>query len=898
MTLFSHFQNIFLLMVYLFSEKSYSFDIRAPSDGCSEGYEYNNLVMGCIDNNQFKFVEPYQYVRPTDGETEDCNEEEEETGRDDKIKCININKDCPNKGYQRNYFGFFEEETICAGTQPIQNFYNYHQNIDYDCSNEYMIICQNLANFCALNYRDNKNTFNSECEKLNGITGDKPTIEMNITDTVLPIRYTLDPNALSVANYHLNFHVARFFTNGTLDKMEFLESDFLQCSNSKYEKLNYKVFGFNFHSECFIDITKYKNNKQNYFYEIFLETNSEQDSNRVLTPIPIKIINVNKVVKRMFLYSYVDPEVNGGSSFYYAEKVVLNVRTSKDSQKNEEHIYLPYFSVEYKEYSGNADYIKYTFESIYQSEDIKNFMKAALIIMVVFLGLSLIIAIYRTYVWYLLNPPQLIPDKYALRIIVTFIYKLFKFAGIVLFLFCFGISFYWYVIYKLQYRVYFLMPNLEESKKQYTQFKIVFFVGFVIYMIFMFIRIYRQCSFDIFFIDWESEKNMVVQNALKTLDNNNNSIQYKKYRSAWRMIHVVNQFNKLQTERTINLYFAFSWIVLLYYKVKWERNEHQNPKISKQTEVDDAPTNFILRHFLASIIIMVCGLADLILTKLLQIWLPLKKQEFLDLCSVANISVFILDDILHGYYLHGMSPIGKADVNYDELLQFLKAEGSGHMRNRGLENDRVEEHEENQTYEMFISYRMRTIYDGLYLLQTESMLAQSSKSQDRFKKKSKLGYKLFKNYLNQEKNSSLLENYMNNQLKNKIDIISSSASQYIRDKPCCQKFLDYPIENSDFLQNNIPDIVLYREYGINFDDILFCGMELEFFVMDVFIFQFWMIIIDIGLKKDYGSGDSGIIFLSIFLTWLCDRCIHWLRGFWGIKNVSEKAVIDENFLDS
>ena len=442
------------------------------------------------------------------------------------------------------------------------------------------------------------------------------------------------------------------------------------------------------------------------------------------------------------------------------------------------------------------------------------------------------------------------------------------------------------------------MPNLEESKKQYTQFKIVFFVGFVIYMIFMFIRIYRQCSFDIFFIDWESEKNMVVQNALKTLDNNNNSIQYKKYRSAWRMIHVVNQFNKLQTERTINLYFAFSWIVLLYYKVKWERNEHQNPKISKQTEVDDAPTNFILRHFLASIIIMVCGLADLILTKLLQIWLPLKKQEFLDLCSVANISVFILDDILHGYYLHGMSPIGKADVNYDELLQFLKAEGSGHMRNRGLENDRVEEHEENQTYEMFISYRMRTIYDGLYLLQTESMLAQSSKSQDRFKKKSKLGYKLFKNYLNQEKNSSLLENYMNNQLKNKIDIISSSASQYIRDKPCCQKFLDYPIENSDFLQNNIPDIVLYREYGINFDDILFCGMELEFFVMDVFIFQFWMIIIDIGLKKDYGSGDSGIIFLSIFLTWLCDRCIHWLRGFWGIKNVSEKAVIDENFLDS
>ena len=135
--------------------------------------------------------------------------------------------------------------------------------------------------------------------------------------------------------------------------------------------------------------------------------------------------------------------------------------------------------------------------------------------------------------------------------------------------------------------------------------------------------------------------------------------------------------------------------------------------------------------------------------------------------------------------------------------------------------------------------------------------------------------------MNQENN--LLENYMNNQLKNKIDIISSSSSLYIRDKPCLQKLLDFPVENSNFLQNNIPDIVLYREYGINFDDILFSGMEWEFFVLDVYIFQFWMILID-------------DIFLSVFLTFICDYGFYYIRGFFGVKNVSKKAVIDERFL--
>ena len=39
--------------------------------------------------------------------------------------------------------------------------------------------------------------------------------------------------------------------------------------------------------------------------------------------------------------------------------------------------------------------------------------------------------------------------------------------------------------------------------------------------------------------------------------------------------------------------------------------------------------------------------------------MPLPAEEFVDLCSVCNVSIFIFDETLHGYYIHGMNPMGQ-----------------------------------------------------------------------------------------------------------------------------------------------------------------------------------------------------------------------------------------------
>ena len=61
-------------------------------------------------------------------------------------------------------------------------------------------------------------------------------------------------------------------------------------------------------------------------------------------------------------------------------------------------------------------------------------------------------------------------------------------------------------------------------------------------------------------------------------------------------------------------------------------------------------------------------------------------QQFVDLCSLANISVFILETDLYGYYIHGRSVHGRADTGLREMhLNFVREEVSvfySHNRNK------------------------------------------------------------------------------------------------------------------------------------------------------------------------------------------------------------------------
>ena len=59
----------------------------------------------------------------------------------------------------------------------------------------------------------------------------------------------------------------------------------------------------------------------------------------------------------------------------------------------------------------------------------------------------------------------------------------------------------------------------------------------------------------------------------------------------------------------------------------------------------------------------------LVLKYLFKVWVPLPHENFIDLCSISNISIIIFDESLHGYYIHGMNPLGQAEGS----LQYIES---------------------------------------------------------------------------------------------------------------------------------------------------------------------------------------------------------------------------------
>lgn len=91
--------------------------------------------------------------------------------------------------------------------------------------------------------------------------------------------------------------------------------------------------------------------------------------------------------------------------------------------------------------------------------------------------------------------------------------------------------------------------------------------------------------------------------------------------------------------------------------------------------------------------------------------------NFIDLCSVSNISVFILAENKYGYYIHGRSPHGTTDVNMKEMVINLERESRQMSGTRGLEPQSTE-----QTFIIRVDGAFRGQYDSI--LQTYQVRAE------------------------------------------------------------------------------------------------------------------------------------------------------------------------------
>lgn len=148
---------------------------------------------------------------------------------------------------------------------------------------------------------------------------------------------------------------------------------------------------------------------------------------------------------------------------------------------------------------------------------------------------------------------------------------------------------------------------------------------------------------------------------------------------------------------------------MLYYKVinlEALTRADCNTSINPDVNAYEAPYSSILRIAMASSMWFGIGLLQYLLYQAIYIrCFEDKTSSFMDLCSVANVSMFIMSHTQFGYYIHGRSPHGNADKSMQEMTRAFMKEQNDITARRGLGQN-----SEQQAFSISISDRLSKQY--------------------------------------------------------------------------------------------------------------------------------------------------------------------------------------------
>ncbi|XP_077577449.1 meckelin-like isoform X3 [Stigmatopora nigra] len=215
-----------------------------------------------------------------------------------------------------------------------------------------------------------------------------------------------------------------------------------------------------------------------------------------------------------------------------------------------------------------------------------------------------------------------------------------------------------------------------------------------------------QLSVDIFFIDWERPRNTPRRPM-------SSAGQQKRDRlpvSIWRTYFVANAWIEIQTVRKIKPTFQIMAVLFFLEGFGFSKYTLREPWPSSTSSNEAATPSYslVLRYGLASSLWLGIGLMQAIFTSFYEICVYDKFLQFVDLCSVSNISVLLLPQKCFGYYIHGRSVHGHADTNMEEMNKNLRREAESLCGQRGLLPST-----DMQTFQVALNTRLRSQYDRI-----------------------------------------------------------------------------------------------------------------------------------------------------------------------------------------
>ncbi|CAI2379959.1 unnamed protein product [Moneuplotes crassus] len=697
-----------------------------------------------------------------------------------------------------------------------------------------------------------------------------------------------------------------------------LEGDFLGfqdlgtqlqlCPADYQDSIDYRRFGTSVTAHCSFNVSKLidssiQPNNTDVFYDLWLK-----DTDGDYIDVPVKINNYIdsnngrpnqksdrsswKLTRRFFLYDTksgltgTDAYKNGvlyGTYIRWVDKVKMIIELNTDGN---DQIFVPYVELEYRAKALTFIPDSRTTDVSYEVEYTMNpsdFWIVAWIFFGIIHIFIFISTIWKTYLWYNRHPKSLMGSVYTYKFLLNVVQFFLESWSTIQFCFLFALSASFYAFFKMDEAAFLVMPH--DTGNNLLPFAIIFGMVFVIKIIVIIAKIVRQSACSFYVLD--REKNMAslshtLANALQKKTSEDRDIyerEFKEYEEpkAWRPIFVMNELNELLSSTVIPVELVLIWVGFIMVGEGWQYGALYDPNVNRSDSRN--PTSYILMFFLFTVTIFLTAVVIVAVRYAVSFLFPLHYMDFVDLCSVANVSLFIFDEKFHGYYIHGESPANSSDVTLDTLKKALDSEGQGLAKQRGL----IQNNPNCQTFEFYLPYGERKLFDEVFD-ESKEKLSQRKRSSNQYKNTPKVDfiYKSGDIGMSEQDFREIVskKDEMDFYLVRQIIDARNNPKEYINEVTFLYNFFKLPPEAISTLNHFklIPDKLM------NFTRVLFLQFDWDILWLMVCSFTF---LDALGLDVTH----SIIIFYVIYKFGL-----KWLRAELGENNLSKTSGIDSRFL--
>ncbi|XP_014583536.2 meckelin isoform X2 [Equus caballus] len=667
-----------------------------------------------------------------------------------------------------------------------------------------------------------------------------------LSTTPLPTNFSFkDQNQ----NTKLKFVAASYDVRGNFLKWQTLEGGILQLCPDTETRLNAAYsFGTTYQQNCEIPLSKILADFPTpVFYDVYLEYTNE-NQHQYIWAVPVLNLNLqhNKIfvnqddsaskwllTRRIFLVDALSGRENDLASqprlLRVATQISLSIHLVPNTKNG--NIYPPLITIAYNDIDvkdPNSQSVKVSFSVEYEMNQGEAHVQTDIALGVLG-GLAVLSSLLKTAGWKRRIGSPMIDLQTVMKFLVYYAGDLAN----VFFIITVGTGLYWLIFFKAQKSVSVLLPRPAQEERFVT---------------------YVGCAFAL-----KSKEDETLLLILSSWPGEGGVRSATVPVSIWRTYFVANEWNEIQTVRKINPLFQVLTVLFLLEVVGFKNLAlmDSSSSLSRSPSSYIAPYSRILRYAVSSALWLVIGIIQIVFFAVFyERFIEDKIRQFVDLCCMSNISVFLLSHKCFGYYIHGRSVHGHADTNMEEMNMNLKREAESLCSQRGLVPNT-----DGQTFQIAISSQMRQHYDRIH----ETLTRKNGPA------------RLLSSSASTFEQSIKAYHTMNKFLGSFIDHVHKEMDYFIKDKLLLERILGMefmePMEKSIF----------YNDESYSFSSVLYYGNEATLLIYDLLFFC----VVDLAYQN---------FILAAFLTYLQQEIFRFVRNTVGQKNLASKTLVDQRFL--